>query len=161
MVHCFKSSVAIELALLCCSNHHMQIPCTSCKDTIPCQQGAPVVGQGELSWKCKNSNNPQCCQNLIFGTFYCLFLSVPPAVPQNSCSTNTLQSHLLQVSYLPTRASVPPNVAALCTYSLLDNHIQAQCSKIWEAESFGSLSASPAWLLFLSLSKLYSPLWSK
>lgn len=40
MVYYLKSSEAIELALLCCSNHHMQIPCTSCKGTAPCQQGA-------------------------------------------------------------------------------------------------------------------------
>lgn len=37
VVPCFKSSMAIELALLHYSIHYMQTPCTSCNDTAPCQ----------------------------------------------------------------------------------------------------------------------------
>lgn len=137
MVHYLKPSVAIELALLCCSNITCKLLAPPARTQLLAsreQRGSsPMVGQEELSWKSKNSNNWQYCQNLIFCTLYCLFLSVPPAVPQNTCSINTLQSNLLLVSYLPTRASVPPNAAALCTCSLLDSHIQAQCCKIWEA----------------------------
>lgn len=157
VVHYHRSSVAMELALFCCSNHHMQIPCTSCKDTPPCQQGSsPMVGQGELSWKSRNSNKWQCCQNLIFCMLRCLFLSVPPAVPQNMCSINTLQSNLPPVPYLPTRASVPPNIAALCIYSLPDSHSRAQCSqdvRSWWLKALApSLPAQPGYWFCLSAS---------
>lgn len=99
MVHCLKSSVAIELALPCRSNHHMQIPCTSCKDTAPCQQGSsPMVGQGELSWKSEIQiidNAVKTWSSAHYVVFFFLFLLLFPKTHVPSTHCNLISSQCL------------------------------------------------------------------
>ena len=106
---------------------------TQLLDSSEQQESSPTVKHGKLYWKSNNSNNWQYCQKLNFCILYCLFLSIPPAVPQNRRSFSTLQSNLHLASYPPNRTSVLPNAASLWINSLLDSCIQAQFSKKREA----------------------------